>query len=87
MIRILDGKNMTGDTADYKIFIGREYDSFEDFVKSVSHTYFITDVGAVKDDITVGYVDLENRLIFTEKAILWFEDVNIINSRKYQKYL
>ncbi len=81
MIRILDGKNIRG------VFLDKEYDSFEDFVSSISHTYFITDVGVVKDDVTVGYVNLENKLIYTEKAILWFEDVNVINPRKYQKYL
>lgn len=86
MIRVLDAKDFVGNS-DCKKFLDKEYDSFEDFVSSIKHTYDIIEVGAVKDDPTVGYVYMADKLIYTIKANLWFEDVNIINPRKYQKYL
>lgn len=86
MIRILDGKDLAS-PSEYPIFVGKEYDSFENFVDSVSDSYYITDVGAVKSDETMGYIRLEHKIRYTEKPLLWFEDVNIINPKKYQKYL
>ena len=86
MIRVLDGKNY-GERQDYKSYVGNEYDDFEDFVNSLSHSFYVIEVGAVSDDKTMGYVYLEGRFNYTEKCTLWFEDVNIINPRKYQKYL
>lgn len=85
MIRILD----VDDTMDEKVkeFLNKEYDSFEDFVTDIKHTYIITNVGVTNKDNTVGWVDLENKLDYTNYAIIWFEDVNIINPKKYQKYL
>jgi hypothetical protein len=86
MIRVLSAEDVTNSNCDCEKFVGKEFDSFEDFVKSVSRTYIICEID-VTSDITVGTVYLENKLVYTEKAILWFEDVNIINPRKYQKYL
>ena len=86
MIRILDGKKLTGDREDYKGFIGEEYYDFADFTKAISHKYLITEVGPTVDE-TIGYIDLQDKILYTEKSILYFEDVNIITSRKYQKYL
>ena len=79
MIRVLDVK-------DDERFRDKEYVDFNDFVNALSHTYYITDVGVTKDE-TVGYVYLEDKINYTNKTYIWFEDVNIINPRKYQKYL
>lgn len=86
MIRILDGKT-DGRFQKYKDYIGKEYKTFEDFVDSLHRDFDVMEVGAVPSDETVGYVWLADKMLFTEKSYLWFEDVNIINPRKYQKYL
>ena len=85
MIRILD----VDDTIDEKVkeFLNKEYDSFEDFVTDIKSTYYIVDVGVTSKDNTVGWTDLENKFDYTKKAYMWFEDVNIINPKKYKKYL
>ena len=86
MIRVLDGKS-NGQRQDYKSYVGKEYDDFEDFINSLHYKFDVIEVGVVPNDETVGYVWLQDKLIFTEKSHLWFEDINIINPRKYQKYL